>query len=161
VLADHGIQPATGPVTTEYDAALANYYQAYYKRALPEFRAVLAAFPQHPYAAQYIRLSQRQIAEGHDRTPSFPWLLLVIALAVLAAAGGTAALVLARRRRSRSRSRADAAAGTPAAVAAPGPAWMPPASRPTGPAPAAPPASPAPEPSEPEPGATVIQSPRP
>jgi len=128
VLADHGIRPATGPVTTEYDAALADYYQAYYKRAVPEFRAVLAAFPQHPYAAQYIRLSQQQIAEGHDRTPSFPWLLLVIAVAVLAAvAVGTAAFVIVRRRRSRVRSRADATAGTPAAMAAPGPAWTPPA----------------------------------
>ena len=146
VLADHGIQPATGRVTTQYDAALADYYRAYYKRALPEFRSVLAAFPQHPYAAGYIRLSQRQIAEGHDRTPSFPWLLPVIALAVLAVAGAAAAaIVLARRRRSRSRTQAGTTAGTPAgatagtptAMATPGAAWTPwangPASAPAGP----------------------------
>jgi serine protease Do len=158
VLADHGIRPATGPVTTEYDAALVNYYQAYYKRALPEFRAVLAAFPQHPYAAQYIRLSQRQIAEGHDRTPSFPWLLLVIALAVLAAAaGGAAAIVLTRRRRSRSHPpagpqwppHAQQASGAPAPVtvgwspppAPPGP--NPPHAYPSPPAYGVPPAQPA------------------
>src|SRR5215831_14668114 len=99
VLAEHGIRPSAGPVTSQYDAALADYYRGYYKRARPEFQAVLAAFPQHPYAASYIRLSQRQIAEGHDRTPSFPWLLPFIALAVLAAAGG--AVLWARGRRLR------------------------------------------------------------
>src|SRR5215469_11140337 len=62
VLAEHGIRPSAGPVTSQYDAALADYYRGYYKRARPEFQAVLAAFPQHPYAASYIRLSQRQIA---------------------------------------------------------------------------------------------------
>ena len=99
VLAEHGIHPAAGPVTSQYDAALADYYQGYYKRARPEFQAVLAAFPQHPYAASYIRLSQRQIAEGHDRTPSFPWLLPLIALAMLALAGG--AVLWARDRQQR------------------------------------------------------------
>jgi hypothetical protein len=72
---------------------------------------VLAAFPQHPYAASYIRLSQRQIAEGHDRTPSFPWLLPLIALAMLAIAGG--AVLWARGRRQRPSGPATAPSGQP------------------------------------------------
>jgi len=132
VLAEHGIRPSAGPVTSQYDAALADYYRGYYKRARAEFQAVLAAFPQHPYAAKYIRLSQRQIAEGHDRTPSFPWLLPFIALAVLAAAGG--AVLWARGRRQRPSRPATAPSGQllpwpPPAGQAPhlgdGPGWPP------------------------------------
>jgi serine protease Do len=131
VLADHGIRPATGAVTTDYDAALANYYRSYYKRAIPEFRAALAAFPQQPYAAHYIKQSEQQIAEGHDRTPSFPWLLLVIPLSVLVIAAAVAVVIVAaRRRHKRSSALTPAGPGGPAAMAAPGLdlPWRPPAS---------------------------------
>src|SRR5262249_49176905 len=123
VLADHGIHPADGPVTTKYDAALADYYRGYYKRALPEFRAVLAAYPQHPYAARYLRQSEQQMAEGHDGTPSSPWPPLLIALGVLgaAAAGGGGAIVAARRRRAASRTPDGGTAGAQAAADGPGP----------------------------------------
>lgn len=153
VLADHGIRPATGAVTTDYDAALADYYRSYYKRAIPEFRAALAAFPQQPYAAHYIKLSEQQIAEGHDRTPSFPWLLLVIPLAALVlAVGGTVVIIRTRGRRKRLSPLTPGAAG---AMDTPGLdlPWHPPASGQAGapatsgwPAQAPPPGPPAPPP---------------
>ena len=68
-LAGQGVHPAAGTVTAGYDAALRDYFNGYYTWALAGFHRVLAAFPDHPYAAQYAHLAQEQIAAGHDRTP--------------------------------------------------------------------------------------------
>jgi serine protease Do len=99
-LAGHGVHPEAGAVTTDYDAALRNYFKGYYTWAVAGFQRVLAAFPDHPYAARYARLARQQIVAGHDRTPtgSFPWLLVLLA-AVAAMATGTGVAMWSRGRR--------------------------------------------------------------
>jgi hypothetical protein len=65
---------------------------------------VLAAYPQHPYAAHYAALSRQQIAAGNDRTPrlssSGPGIIMIAVAAALMAAATAAIIVLVRRRRS-------------------------------------------------------------
>jgi serine protease Do len=122
LLASQHVTPQLGAVTKDYDAALRDYFNGYYTWALAGFRRVLAAFPGHPYAAQYARLAQQQIAAGHDRTPkgsSFPWLAVGIAAAAVVI--GAALAALARRRRAR-----RAAGQWPPPPSANGPAWPPP-----------------------------------
>jgi len=141
-LAAQKVHPAAGAVTTNYDAALRDYFNGYYSWALAGFQRVLAAFPDHPYAAQYARLARQQIAAGHDRTPkgSFPWLVVVLLalVAVAAIGGGLVAQSRGRRRRAR-----QAAAPGPV----PGGPWPPP---PSGNGPAWPPPPP-PRPAVPQP----------
>jgi S1-C subfamily serine protease len=110
LLAAHGVRAEASPVTTEYAAALGDYDQGYYSRALAGFRRVLAADPQHPYAAHYAALSRQQITAGNDRTPrpsSSGTGITIGVIAALMAAGAAAVVVLVRRRRS------GAAAGLP------------------------------------------------
>ena len=104
LLAAHGVRAEASPVTIAYAAALGDYNQGYYSRALSGFRRVLAAYPQHPYAAHYAALSRQQIAAGNDRTPrpssSGPGIIMIAVTAALMAAAAAAIIVLVRRRRS-------------------------------------------------------------
>jgi hypothetical protein len=122
-LGSQHVRPEEGAVTSDYDAALRDYFNGYYTWALAGFRRVLAAFPDHPYAAQYAALARQQIAAGHDRTPkgsSFPWLSVALAAVAAAVVIGVALAIWARRRRRR----AGRAAG---AGRVPGGPWPPPA----------------------------------
>jgi S1-C subfamily serine protease len=142
-LASQGVHPKAGVVTTDYDAALRDYFNGYYTWALAGFQRVLAAFPDHPYAAQYARLARQQIAAGHDRTPkgSFPWLIVVLAVVAAAAIGaGLAARAHGRRRAARQAAGPAPSAAWPPPPPANGAAWP----APPPPRPAVPRAAPAP-----------------
>jgi len=165
LLAAHGVHAQESPATTEYAAGLRDYNLHYYSWALAAFRQVLAAFPQHPYAAHYAALARRQIAAGHDRSPrpssSGTAILIIVLVAMLAAIAAIAvvAIVLARRKRSAAGPRPDRAqAGWPGAgpagqavpVGAPGPGWAQPGPQPAAQWPGQPPGRP---PAGPPPGA--------
>jgi serine protease Do len=87
------IKPRTSPITVAYSEALGNYYQKYYKRALPQFQHVKNLYGAHPYVAKYISDTQAAIDAGKDETPTPIWMyvmigggvVLVLLLAVLVA----------------------------------------------------------------------------
>jgi hypothetical protein len=93
------IHPSQSTTTKLYDQALNDYYQSYYKRALPLFQQVKALYPDHPYVDDFITQSQTAIDQGKDKTPSFPWLVVIIVIVVvlLAGGGGTAGVLMSRR----------------------------------------------------------------
>nr|WP_231134638.1 serine protease [Motilibacter deserti] len=114
----NNVTPATSVTTTKYNTALEDYFNHYYKRALPLFREVKDLFPSHAYADRYISDSQTAITAGQDETPSSSSLPLILggaAAALLVVLGAVLAVVLRRRRK-----RAAAAAQQVFPVGAPG-----------------------------------------
>nr|WP_231127508.1 serine protease [Motilibacter aurantiacus] len=98
----NNVTPSTSITTTKYNAALDDYFNHYYKRALPAFREVKDLFPSHAYADRYISDSQTAITAGKDETPSSSSLPLILGgagAALLVLLGAVLAVVLRRRRK--------------------------------------------------------------
>lgn len=104
-LHEKNIQSRQSQTTTLYDTALNDYYQHYYKRALPEFQQVKALDPSHPYVDTFIQKTQTAISQGADQTPLLDTTALLIlvggvAALVVVAGGGTTFFILRRRSRA-------------------------------------------------------------
>jgi len=96
------VRPAQGSLGQRYSQAMSEFRQDHFRAALPLFQQVAAAAVHDPYASQYARLSQAEIANGRDQTPTFTAPPLV-AVAVYVGVTGLAVLVgvLVYRRRRR------------------------------------------------------------
>jgi serine protease Do len=104
-LQTRNVVPEVSLTTREYDQALADYSKDYYKRALENFRDVMALYPAHAYVSKYVSDSQAAISQGKDKTPKpLPIALLVGggAAAVVVVTGLILLLLIRRRRNSAS-----------------------------------------------------------
>jgi serine protease Do len=61
------VRPGRSLFNDTYDAALASYHEAHYRKALDLFSQIDRISPGHPYVGQYIALSQKAVDEGRDR----------------------------------------------------------------------------------------------
>lgn len=97
----------TAPSLTSdlYNQALADYHQDYFSKALEQFKAVQALYPQHAYVGKYITDSQAAISNGRDKTPPPPPTISAVAIGagpvvLLLGAAGVVVFLIARRRRT-------------------------------------------------------------
>ncbi len=95
--AESGIRlDAASPTQSEWQKAIALFYNARYSKALKSFSMVQDLYPQHPTAADFIANSQQKIANGED-VKDFPVAIVLIAGIVVAFIGaGVAAFLIIR-----------------------------------------------------------------
>lgn len=100
MLNENNISPSESDTTTAYDEALDNYFQKYYKRAMPQFERVRALYPEHPYVADYITKTQQGIDQGKDETPKplLLWVGIGLGALVLLALVALGIFLMMRRR---------------------------------------------------------------
>jgi S1-C subfamily serine protease len=96
------VRPAQGSLGLRYAQAISEFRQEHFRTALPLFQQVAAVAVHDPYARQYARLSQTEIAAGRDQTPPFtapPLVAVAVYVGVTALAVLVGVLVYRRRRR--------------------------------------------------------------
>ena len=88
----------TNTVTTDYRKAAADMSRHWYKKALPIFQSITRRSPEVPWVAEQTQEAAREIALGHDDSPSDRPFLPVAAAAVLFAVDAVAVTAVLRRR---------------------------------------------------------------
>lgn len=118
--ASEGVSFDTNSVTqAAWQRGVEFYYNSRYSRAIPEFENVLANYPYHALATEFIASAEAHIANGDD-IQDFPIILVVVMGVVLLAGVGTGIFFIVRQKQKHAVYTAGVAQGTvqPVAVSA-------------------------------------------
>jgi hypothetical protein len=88
----------TSSVTNDYRKAALDMSNHWYKRARPLLERVHRRTPEMPWVAEQLHEAEREIAAGHDQSPSSRPFLPVAVAAVFFAADSVAVTSVLRRR---------------------------------------------------------------
>jgi hypothetical protein len=114
VLSKEGVTPRRGPVDSSFDAAMHAFKNGGFAAAVPGFKAALAIFPGHAMAAANLAVAEKKVASGTPGAaapavggksatgttgsrPSFPWTVVLLAVAAVLLLAAAATLVLRQR----------------------------------------------------------------
>lgn len=85
----------TSETQVEWNEGIDNYYSSHYSKAVKNFKAVEALYPNHSRVAEFIASAEKKIANGED-VKDFPVIPVVIALVVLLIGAGATVFVIVR-----------------------------------------------------------------
>jgi hypothetical protein len=92
------VDARTNPTTNDYRKAALDMSNHWYKRARPIFERVHRTVPEMPWVTDQLHEAEREIAAGHDQSPSSRPIFPVAVAAVLFAVDSVAVTSVLRRR---------------------------------------------------------------